>query len=96
MAGTLNKVMLIGHTGDDVKMVYFEVWYKEIKRFKSTSFSRPRRFFRRYLLCSTPLLEIPHREAISLLLKFIRMSEHNLISLEVNAGYSSCIDCTKC
>ena len=24
MAGTLNKVMLIGHTGDDVKMVYFE------------------------------------------------------------------------
>ena len=24
MAGTLNKVMLIGHTGDDVKMHYFE------------------------------------------------------------------------
>jgi single-strand DNA-binding protein len=24
MAGTLNKVMLIGHTGDDVKMKYFE------------------------------------------------------------------------
>ncbi|WP_010521594.1 single-stranded DNA-binding protein [Aquimarina agarivorans] len=24
MAGTLNKVMLIGHTGDDVKMMYFE------------------------------------------------------------------------
>ena len=24
MAGTLNKVMLIGHTGDNVKMVYFE------------------------------------------------------------------------
>lgn len=24
MAGTLNKVMLIGHTGDDVKMNYFE------------------------------------------------------------------------
>lgn len=24
MNGTLNKVMLIGHTGDDVKMVYFE------------------------------------------------------------------------
>ena len=24
MSGTLNKVMLIGHTGDDVKMHYFE------------------------------------------------------------------------
>ena len=24
MGGTLNKVMLIGHTGDDVKMHYFE------------------------------------------------------------------------
>lgn len=24
MAGTINKVMLIGHTGDDVKMHYFE------------------------------------------------------------------------
>lgn len=24
MAGTLNKVMLIGHTGDEVKMKYFE------------------------------------------------------------------------
>lgn len=24
MTGTLNKVMLIGHTGDDVKMTYFE------------------------------------------------------------------------
>lgn len=24
MAGTLNKIMLIGHTGDDVKMHYFE------------------------------------------------------------------------
>ena len=24
MSGTLNKVMLIGHTGDDVKMNYFE------------------------------------------------------------------------
>jgi len=24
MAGTLNKVMLIGHTGDEVKMTYFE------------------------------------------------------------------------
>lgn len=24
MSGTLNKVMLIGHTGDDVKMTYFE------------------------------------------------------------------------
>ena len=24
MAGTLNKVMLIGHTGDDVKITYFE------------------------------------------------------------------------
>ena len=24
MTGTLNKVMLIGHTGDDVKMHYFE------------------------------------------------------------------------
>jgi len=24
MAGTLNKVLLIGHTGDDVKMHYFE------------------------------------------------------------------------
>lgn len=24
MAGTLNKVMLIGHTGDDVKMHYFD------------------------------------------------------------------------
>jgi len=24
MAGTVNKVILIGHTGDDVKMVYFE------------------------------------------------------------------------
>jgi len=24
MSGTLNKVMLIGHTGDDVKMRYFE------------------------------------------------------------------------
>lgn len=24
MSGTLNKVMLIGHTGDDVKMIYFE------------------------------------------------------------------------
>lgn len=23
-SGTLNKVMLIGHTGDDVKMIYFE------------------------------------------------------------------------
>ena len=25
MAGTLNKVMLIGHLGDDIKMHYFEV-----------------------------------------------------------------------
>ena len=24
MAGTINKVILIGHTGDDVKMMYFE------------------------------------------------------------------------
>ncbi len=24
MTGTLNKVMLIGHTGDDVKMIYFD------------------------------------------------------------------------
>lgn len=24
MNGTLNKVMLIGHTGDDVKMIYFD------------------------------------------------------------------------
>lgn len=24
MSGTLNKVMLIGHTGDDIKMTYFE------------------------------------------------------------------------
>lgn len=24
MTGTLNKVMLIGHTGDDIKMTYFE------------------------------------------------------------------------
>lgn len=24
MSGTLNKVMLIGHLGDDVKMTYFE------------------------------------------------------------------------
>lgn len=24
MSGTLNKVMLIGHTGDDVKMIHFE------------------------------------------------------------------------
>jgi len=24
MSGTLNKVMLIGHTGDEVKMHYFE------------------------------------------------------------------------
>lgn len=24
MSGTLNKVMLIGHTGDDVKMTYFD------------------------------------------------------------------------
>ena len=24
MTGTLNKVMLIGHTGDDVKVKYFE------------------------------------------------------------------------
>lgn len=24
MAGTVNKVILIGHTGDDVKMMYFE------------------------------------------------------------------------
>ena len=24
MKGTLNKVMLIGHTGDDVKMIYFD------------------------------------------------------------------------
>ena len=24
MSGTLNKVMLIGHLGDDVKMHYFE------------------------------------------------------------------------
>ena len=24
MSGTINKVMLIGHTGDEVKMHYFE------------------------------------------------------------------------
>jgi single-strand DNA-binding protein len=27
MAGTLNKVMLIGHLGDDIKMHYFDALF---------------------------------------------------------------------